>query len=379
MQIANLVETIHATPQKIVYEFAGAGAQALTWLHSVGGSSRTILEATDRYAAASLVGSIGFEPQQFASPEVARAMATQAFLRACELTNESATVAGIGCTSAIATDRTKRGDHRCCVAVCTAQKVKFYQITFEKGERSRIEEEEFISLLVLRAIAEICKINDLPTLPLQDSERLLVDVKQVNLLDRLVQSEFGFITVHPDGRMVPGQRLPKIALLSGAFNPLHHGHRQMAETGAQLLEQPVYFELPLVNADKGSIALDEAQRRIAQFAGYAPVILTAAPLFNLKAQLFPGSVFILGADTTARLTEPRFYNNDPAQMLAAFEQIRAAGCRFLVAGRLHNNHFLTLKDLSLPEGYRELFEAIPESKFRKDISSTAIRTDGKSP
>jgi hypothetical protein len=40
---------IHATPHMMTMNFAGAGAQALAWLHSVGGSSRTILEATDRY------------------------------------------------------------------------------------------------------------------------------------------------------------------------------------------------------------------------------------------------------------------------------------------------------------------------------------------
>jgi hypothetical protein len=42
-----------------------------------------------------------------------------------------------------------------------------------------------------------------------------------------------------------------------------------------------------------------------------------------------------------------------------------------VAGRLRGNHFLTLQDLELPNGYRELFEEIPD--FRMDISSTAIR------
>jgi hypothetical protein len=54
-QLEQIITTIHATPQKIVFEFAGAGSQALTWLHAVGGSSRTILEATDRYLAASRI------------------------------------------------------------------------------------------------------------------------------------------------------------------------------------------------------------------------------------------------------------------------------------------------------------------------------------
>jgi nicotinic acid mononucleotide adenylyltransferase len=171
--------------------------------------------------------------------------------------------------------------------------------------------------------------------------------------------------------MNAGEILPHIALLSGAFNPLHEAHRRLAEAAAQILGQEVYFELALVNADKAPISLEEAQRRVAQFAGLGTVILTRAPLFSQKARLFPHSVFVLGIDTVERLIQPRFYHNDPAEMLASFKAIRTAGCHFLVAGRLRGTHFLTLQDLELPQGYRELFEEIPG--FRMDISSTAIR------
>ena len=73
-QLKKLIEDIHASPQMVVLDFAGAGSQALAWLHGVGGSSRTILEATDCYASTSLIDLIGFEPEKFASLEVARAM-----------------------------------------------------------------------------------------------------------------------------------------------------------------------------------------------------------------------------------------------------------------------------------------------------------------
>ena len=35
--------------------------------------------------------------------------------------------------------------------------------------------------------------------------------------------------------------------------------------------------------------------------------------------------------------------------------------------------FLTLDDLGVPEEFSDLLEAIPESAFREDISSTAVR------
>ena len=371
--LKKLIEDIHATPQLIVYDFAGAGTQALAWLHGVGGSSRTILEATDRYAATSLVEAIGFEPRQFTSPEVARAMATNAYIRACNLADTGTLVAGIGCTATIATNRQKRGEHRCFIAVCNAQGITTYTLKLTKGLRSRQEEEHLVSLLVLRTIAKLCGLAEQPILPLQETGIMEEEFEQVGLLKRLVAGEIGLVTVGPDGRMVPGKRLSHVAMLSGAFNPLHEGHRKLARIASKILGQEIYFELPMINADKAPIDSAETQRRVAQFADFGPLILTGAPLFSQKIKLFPHSTFIIGVDTAKRIIQTRFYDNDPTQMLAALDEIRVAGCRFLVAGRLIGDHFLTLRDLSLPPGYRELFEEIPEVDFRVDVSSTTLR------
>lgn len=367
------IEAIHATPQQVVVEFAGAGSLALVWLHSVGGSSRTILEATDRYAAPSLVEAVGFEPDQFTSGRVARALATSAHIRAVQLTSPIAPVAGIGCTAAIATDRAKRGDHRCCLAISEVSGVTTYTLTFRKGHRTRQEEEQAVSLLILKAVARVCGVTGIPAPALAEGEALVEDFEPVALPERLVDGEFKLLRVTPDGGMAPARRLPHTALLSGAFNPLHQGHRLLAERAAELLGRPVEFELPLVNADKAAIGPVEARRRVAQFAGYAPVVLTCLPLFNQKAEIFPHSVFVIGIDTVKRLIEPRFYGHDLAGMRAALDVIRTAGCRFLVAGRVEGDSFLTLNDVELPAAYRGLFEQIPEELFRLDISSTAIR------
>ena len=46
----------------------------------------------------------------------------------------------------------------------------------------------------------------------------------------------------------------------------------------------------------------------------------------------------------------------------------------LVAGRvMEGRGFVTLDDLNVPLEFRDLLEAIPESAFREDISSTAVR------
>lgn len=365
------IKAMHAAPPKVVLEFAGAGAQALAWLHGVAGSSRTVLEATDRYVATSLVNLIGFEPEQFTSPQVARAMATKAYIRARQLAPPEIPVAGIGSTATIATDRTKRGDHRCCVAVCDAQGVTSYALTLTKGLRTRQQEENLVSLLILRAVAGVCAVNGLPAPQLIGDEAFIEYFEPIDLIARLLAQEVEWVAVAPDGQMSTGETLGHVALLPGSFNPLHDAHRRLANIATQMLEQEVFFELSLFNADKAPISLEEARRRVAQFAGVGTIILSRAPLFSQKAHFFPHSVFVLGIDTVERLIDPRFYHNNLAEMQASLKALRTAGCRFLVAGRLRGHNFLRLQDLELPAGFRELFEEIPD--FRMDISSTAIR------
>ncbi|HEX6384445.1 MAG TPA: hypothetical protein VF177_07225, partial [Anaerolineae bacterium] len=65
-------------------------------------------------------------------------------------------------------------------------------------------------------------------------------------------------------------------------------------------------------------------------------------------------------------------------MLAALAGIRDRGCRFLVAGRVDDDGvFRDIKDLEIPDGYADLFRAIPGDQFRKDISSTELRQTGR--
>lgn len=165
------------------------------------------------------------------------------------------------------------------------------------------------------------------------------------------------------------------ALLSGSYHPLHSGHSALGKAAASFLGREVVYELPLVNADKAPIALSEAQRRAAQFAAHAPVVLTRAPLFADKAALFPGAVFVVGADTAERLVDKRFYGGSADNLNAALAALARRGCSLLVAGRRIGERYLTLRDLArrIPAAHRGLFRELPEALFRYDISSTEVR------
>ncbi|MDX1520569.1 MAG: hypothetical protein R3264_02985, partial [Anaerolineae bacterium] len=340
-----MIQAIHDTEPLAVIEFAGAGVQALAWLHGIAGSSRTILEATDRYASQSLIEAIGYEPRRFTTPGVAQALALTAYRRAEQLTDSGVPVIGLGCTATIATDRRKRGDHRCCIATFDNERLVTTSLILSKGSRTRQAEERVVSGLMINALAEASGVEGF-SLDLLAGDRLKRQAFSVDDVRSLLRSETNWVSLTAEDRISSGQTCPKVALLSGSFNPLHDGHRRMAEVAGRLLGREVYYELPLVNAGKGGIDPLEALRRRSQFTDFATLMLTRTPLFGQKARVFPDSTFVIGIDTATRLFQPKFYDDDPTKMWASFDLIKARDCRFLVAGRVRpDDHFATLADI----------------------------------
>lgn len=191
------------------------------------------------------------------------------------------------------------------------------------------------------------------------------------LVAQLLGDKVTVVTVGADGTAFSGTP-PAGVILSGAFNPLHEGHRHLLRAACSLSGLPGFFELAVVNADKGYLEPAEILRRIEQFRGQVAVALSREPLFTRKALLYPGSSFVVGYDTAIRLLAPRYYGGKQA-MYTALATVRDHGCRFLVGGRLHQGRFHTLADLDLPDELADLFLAIPENLFRADVSSTELR------
>jgi hypothetical protein len=191
-----------------------------------------------------------------------------------------------------------------------------------------------------------------------------------NLLPRILAGELSRVCVLSNGTIVSEAPPPRV-LLAGSFNPLHEGHRGMA----RLASVPVAFELSVTNVEKPPLTLEDVHTRLTPFIGFADVWLTRAPTFVEKARLFPGVLFLVGADTAARLVQPRFYGDSAEAMHRALHELREHGCRFLVAGRWDGQQFVDLAQLVLPTEFADLFEGVSESAFRVDISSTQLRVE----
>lgn len=380
MNVQELVAQIHDTPHLMVMNFAGAGSQALAWLHSVGGSSRTVLEVVDRYSAPSLTEAVGFAPAQFTSPRVANALAEHAYRRAASLAdrlpkqgNRPRVVFGVGMTATIATDRPKRGDHRMSLAVRDAFGTLSHEVVLVKGERDRAGEEWLLSRFALDAIASASGVLHSIEPDWLDTDELATEFNPTAPVAAFASGERAWLRLDPDGTWAEQADSRGLAIVSGSFHPVHEGHFELARVAAEHSGREIAFELPLQNAAKGEVPLVEARRRAAQFAHKAPLLLTRAPLFAQKAALFPGSLFVIGADTAMRVVDPAFYDDSQAAMHEALAAIRDAGCRFLVAGRRVRGEFLTLAAIDVPSGFERLFECLPEEVFRADVSSSEIR------
>ncbi len=372
--VNSLVQTIHDSPGKMVLALAGAGHSALSHLLDVAGASRTLLEALVPYSNAAFNDFLAYAPAQYVASRTANLMAGRAHTRARQLAADPEPLLGIGCTATIATDRQKRGEHRAHVAVRTQDQLTEWYLLLEKGTRARGGEEDLVGKLILNAIAHTLQLPARVAFPIGAGDRFeRKAVSYMPVINQLIEGKTRVIGIQDSGQLHHTSTAQPV-VLSGSFNPLHEGHLGMARAAERMLGARVAFELSAVNVDKPPLPATTILERMAQFAGRAAVFASDAPTYLEKAELYPGTTFVVGYDTAVRIFAPRYYNNSGDEMAAALNVIRAHGCHFLVAGRVDDSgQFRNLQDIEFPVEFQDLFTAIPEDQFRLDISSTALR------
>ncbi len=194
-----------------------------------------------------------------------------------------------------------------------------------------------------------------------------------SLITKLLNNNAEIILCGQNNKMSEHDTLDNCLILSGAFNPLHLGHIKLAESANKLLNKNVLFDLSVMNADKGLMTVSEICSLLDQFDPSQQVVLTRKPLFSQKSVCFPNTTFIVGYDTALRILQKKYYDDSHKAFLSFLYEFKKSGCKFLVAGRLWNNEFSTIKNLNIPSKYNGLFVELPENAFRIDTSSSLLR------
>jgi hypothetical protein len=373
-----LISTVQASGHKAALAITGGGSGAVGELLRVPGGSRLLLEAQVPYDALALAAFLGFAPAQACSADTAIAMARSVRAHASGLVPADTDLIGLGATAALVSDRPRRGEHRFHIAFASSFRIAHCTVVMAKGRRDRAAEEDLVSRSIVLWLAHACGVA-------APSPRSLLDVDEHfeetvaasgDRIDQLLAGEVDRVTAQPDGQIMLSAPQPPV-LLPGSFNPLHSGHRVLARVAEEIKQQPVAFEISVTNVDKPPLTAQAVRHRVAQFAWKSPVELTRAPTFVEKSRLFPGTTFVIGADTAERLVAPRYYGDDEARMHAALDEIGNAGGSFLVAVRIDAAaRVRALSDIPVPRRYADLFGEIPEHRFRLDTSSSEIRARG---
>ena len=168
-----LVRLVHAAPTRVCAVVTGGGVLSLAWLFGEPGASRTFLDAQIPYSMRALDEYVGVDAEQHVSPLEASRMATTALMRGQHLAGSTENIAGVSCTATIATDRPKRGEHRCATAWEHEDGRAVYSLTFLKGARDRAGEEEVVSRLFLNTLAESCGVDERVDLLLLEDEAVV--------------------------------------------------------------------------------------------------------------------------------------------------------------------------------------------------------------
>ena len=388
-----LIAGLHASGRKAALAITGGGSGAIAELLRVPGGSRLLIEAQIPYDAQALAMFLGFAPAQASSADTAIAMARTARARAASLAPANSDggtelvgrdLVGLGATAALVSDRPRKGEHRFHIAVANAAGIAHCTCVMAKGRRDRAAEEDLVSRAIVLWLARACGVVAPSPRSLLDADENYAETvlppvdAPTDTIDQLLAGEVDRLTVQPDGQMMLSAPQP-VVLFPGSFNPMHEGHVSLAQAAEELRQQPVAFELSVTNVDKPPLAGETVRQRLAQFAWRAPVELTRAPTFVEKARLFPGTTFVVGADTAERLFGSKYYGGDEDRMHMALEEIANSGSSFLVAVRLDAaGRVRALNDIPVPRRYADLFSEIPEHHFRVDTSSSEIRARTRS-
>jgi nicotinamide mononucleotide (NMN) deamidase PncC len=381
-----LLAALEESGSQVVIVSTGGGSLAIPHLLSTPGASSVVLECLVPYAREAVDRLLGGSQESYCSSRAARRLAVMAWQRACGLGAPRATAIGAAVTAGLRSRTPKRGQHRVVVAVHGLGATRVATLVLAKEARSRAAEEEVAAALLLEQLARFssgCRSPSSPgSLTLRDDEHVEIACCEppTPWRDLLAGTRTAVHAISDPARPQPASIPPSadappsagMLVFPGSFDPLHEGHRRMAVVAQEIAERPLDFELSVLNVDKPALDYLEMESRAAQFVGRS-LWFTRAATFVEKLDVFPEGTFVLGADTYARLADPKYYGGSADATDRAVQRIATQARGLIVFGRERNGEFEDPAGLDVPPALRAVTSFVSQREFRMDISSTALR------
>ncbi len=377
---ARLIADLAAADRRLVIVSTGGGALAVSHLVTTPGASGVVLAAEIPYVRTAVDDLLGGVQESYCSSRTARRLAVAAWQRGADLERAAAAsdgadrrAVGVAVTGSLRTNRPKRGPHRVCVAVQTLDVTEVAEVELEKEARERGDEELVAAALVFDVLTRALGLAEAGHARIDEwlrpGERVLRDhvAAPESWRELLAGTRRVAAAGSTDGLPAEGG-----LVFPGSFDPLHEGHRLMARIAEEIAERPLDWEISVRNVDKPFLDYVEIRDRAAQFAGQR-LWLTHAPTFLQKLAVFPASTFVMGADTYARLGDPRYYGGSTVAADEAVAAIAARARGLIVFGRARDGEFVDASHLDVPKPLRDIAYFVSPREFRLDISSTELR------
>jgi nicotinic acid mononucleotide adenylyltransferase len=374
-----LIQALHQAPLQLVLNITGGGTLAIPDLLTIPGGSKILLAANVPYAQAALETLLGKKVLSACSSRTAQALAMSGWQQGRQFSAADdprrQQVVGLGCTASLVSSRPKQGEHRVYLATQTTRATRTVQMVFQKQARTRIEEERLVADFILNELAQVVELDNRLQLQLFPDELLSIDECHAAIpWQQLLTAEIPAVQYTQQQSRAIVEPVPGLAVICGAFDPVHAGHLQMARWAEQHLQYPVHFEISVANVDKPALDFCTIRDRLAQFADEQSVFLTGAGTFLEKSAIFPRATFLLGCDTFARLIHPQYYADSTSVMQQALAALAQRDCRFVIFARRNSTGSIeTLADYVIPEPIQDRCIQVPASEFCLDISSTELR------